>query len=617
MKQIKPAVGISADVCPSTPLSVRIVGVLMVLSAFLLPLKWGTLAAMTEAAGFFPENFVDYLHITWPAHSFGIWSGILLVAVLLLPGITFSLCSAGICMLLWSAGLLIAGLPGAFAAGADAEFALAEIANCAGVAAWTMAVWHFSRIAPKWARYMATAFFVGMIITALNGFYQYFFGFAEMRAFVDQQISEGIVVPDAIIKKLADTRISSFMASCNALSGGLLMILPLLFYFSNRWGGCFEPARMSRRLFAAIGLLVIGGALVLCRSRSTLLVLMIAIAVAVFSAPVVKMRYKVIIGFAGILFLTACAGFAWKYGRGFASILERADYLRTSAVLTWENPFSGAGWGGFFYRHMVLKFSNVVEAARDPHNIVAAFAGQSGVVSGLIVLAMLLLPLKLLWKSRFKGDWQCVVFWCGVLFTLHALMDCDMHIPALMGGMSMLYATALEFRLPGKKIAAKMVSLLIGAVVAMSAMTLNWRVLRGEYMLAEFTEFINPSTSENRLRFALMPMEEIETRLVLYRPYSALVPELAGDWLLSRGDLVQAEERYRKSLAINPRRPGIYRRLSWLCCHKGDFAAGREFLQQAQQRFPGNNKYSPDYPVNRAMLNGDFAAAAEARRSGM
>ena len=75
-----PAVG------ESEPLKIRSCGLLFVLSAFLLPLKWGTLAAMPEAAGFFPEEWIDYWHITWTAHSFGVWSGILLLLALVTTG---------------------------------------------------------------------------------------------------------------------------------------------------------------------------------------------------------------------------------------------------------------------------------------------------------------------------------------------------------------------------------------------------------------------------------------------------------------------------------------------------------------------------------------------------
>ena len=98
-------------------------GIIMTVLTFLLPLKWGTLAAMTEAAGFFPEHVGDYLTITWPAHSFGIVSG----AMLLLLGIAAwnrigkVTNSSAICCALWSAGLLLAVLPGYFAFGADRD----------------------------------------------------------------------------------------------------------------------------------------------------------------------------------------------------------------------------------------------------------------------------------------------------------------------------------------------------------------------------------------------------------------------------------------------------------------------------------------------------------------
>ena len=56
------------------------------LLTFLLPLKFGTLTGLPEAASYFPPDWVDYLFISWPASGFGIFSGI----VLLLTALAFA-----------------------------------------------------------------------------------------------------------------------------------------------------------------------------------------------------------------------------------------------------------------------------------------------------------------------------------------------------------------------------------------------------------------------------------------------------------------------------------------------------------------------------------------------
>ena len=93
-------------------LLLKAAGWLLTVSAFLLPLKWGTLAAMSEAAGFFPEQWHDYLIITWPAHSMWVFGGILLMILLFAGPVPDLRSSGGIFALLWGVGLPAAVLPG-------------------------------------------------------------------------------------------------------------------------------------------------------------------------------------------------------------------------------------------------------------------------------------------------------------------------------------------------------------------------------------------------------------------------------------------------------------------------------------------------------------------------
>ena len=104
-----------------------------------------------------------------------------------------------------------------------------------------------------------------------------------MKEFLQSQLDSGIQVPEAIQIKLTDTRITGFMASPNALAGALLITLPPVFYFGSRWGKMFEPAKVSIALFRGCGVILLGGALILCRSRSVFISLVFAGAIAVFS----------------------------------------------------------------------------------------------------------------------------------------------------------------------------------------------------------------------------------------------------------------------------------------------------------------------------------------------
>ena len=186
-----------------------------------------------------------------------------------------------------------------------------------------------------------------------------------------------------------------------------------------------------------------------------------------------------------------------------------------------------------------------------------------------------------------------------------------MHIPAIMGGMILLYFSAFDVSPITLCKWEKAVVFIVGVVIAIVSLWSNFRTLEGEYRLAQFTEFLNPSSVESRQRFAGLPMEKFENEAAAVRPALAIIPEFAGDWYLSRGDLENARIRYRKAMSLEPRRPGIYRRLARVACMKGDFEQGAELLEQAQQMFPRNPKYSIDHPENRVMFPADFKRKKE------
>ena len=101
------------DISGSRRLLQNMAGWFVVLLAFLLPLKFGSLAVMPEAAGFFPEDWFSWIIINWPANSFGIFSGMALLAVLAAFGVPEFSTLRGITALLWCFALPLAGLVGA------------------------------------------------------------------------------------------------------------------------------------------------------------------------------------------------------------------------------------------------------------------------------------------------------------------------------------------------------------------------------------------------------------------------------------------------------------------------------------------------------------------------
>ena len=166
----------------------------------------------------------------------------------------------------------------------------------------------------------------------------------------------------------------------------------------------------------------------------------------------------------------------------------------------------------------------------------------------------------------------------------------------------MLYLSALDCREYTGKSAVKAILVLVMLLSAAAAVSCNVHLLRGEAALADFTEFLSPSTAESAALRRRYPMEHFEQAAARFRPQLALIPELAGDWYMSRGEREKAYRRYLRSLELNPRRPGIYRRLAVYAAVQGNREQAAAMLKQAARLFPRNPRYSIENPENQAML---------------
>ena len=121
----------------------KLAGGLLLALTFLMPLKFGTLAVMPEATGLYPGDLFSWAIISWPAHSFGLFSGGLLL--LLAPaafrcGRELFSTPAGRTALLWGVGLPAVSLIGWINA-ATFDYALGETAHLAGIGAYVLAVY--------------------------------------------------------------------------------------------------------------------------------------------------------------------------------------------------------------------------------------------------------------------------------------------------------------------------------------------------------------------------------------------------------------------------------------------------------------------------------------------
>ncbi len=572
---------------------------------FLLPLKFGSLAVLPEATSFYPGDLFSWLIINWPAHSFGIFSGVALFAALVVfaPGMRPLRTSGGATALLWSFGLVLVSLIGWINA-ATIDYAVGETIHLAGIGAYVLAVRLWLRNRPEERRWFCAALAAGACWLIYSGLSQYFVGFAETREFVEKQIAEGIPISHVMVAKINDDRVFATFVSCNVLAGYLLLLLPVTLYAVWRFAGHFEPVRLSRILLCGLVFSGLAAVLLLTRSRAAFLAALLTAGAFAMTLP--KRRiYRCIPVVVLALAIVGGAIYIHRAGRGFGSMAERVDYLRSSVKMIAEKPLAGHGWGGFFYRHMELKTTGTDESAHDPHNLVMAFASQTGVIGGAVALAAVLLPLFWLGRRIFRrggeetpeegaDGFARAVFWGECAFLLHAHMDVDLQIPASMAAAGAMLVAALpeasaQMAARGRRrwllVAAGM---LLAAVAAMG--NILW--LRAEMAYDRLITLARPQSAQDRLR----PVSDAEVvkalrEAVALRPGSPFPWEIAGDYFWSRRDGAMAEKCYREAARCTPDRPSLYRRFFDLEMARGNRAVAAKHLRRMLELFPSNPKY--------------------------
>lgn len=572
---------------------------------FLLPLKFGSLAVLPEATSFYPGDLFSWLIINWPAHSFGIFSGVALFAALVVfaPGMRPLRTSGGATALLWSFGLVLVSLIGWINA-ATIDYAVGETIHLAGIGAYVLAIRLWLRNRPEERRWFCAALAAGACWLIYSGLSQYFVGFAETREFVEKQIAEGIPISHVMVAKINDDRVFATFVSCNVLAGYLLLLLPVTLYAVWRFAGHFEPVRLSRILLCGLVFSGLAAVLLLTRSRAAFLAALLTAGAFAMTLP--KRRiYRCIPVIVLALAIVGGAIYIHRAGRGFGSMAERVDYLRSSVKMIAEKPLAGHGWGGFFYRHMELKTTRTDESAHDPHNLVMAFASQTGVIGGAVALAAVLLPLFWLGRRIFRrggeetpeegaDGFARAVFWGECAFLLHAHMDVDLQIPASMAAAGAMLVAALpeasaQMAARGRRrwllVAAGM---LLAAVAAMG--NILW--LRAEMAYDRLITLARPQSAQDRLR----PVSDAEVvkalrEAVALRPGSPFPWEIAGDYFWSRRDGAMAEKCYREAARCTPDRPSLYRRFFDLEMARGNRAAAAKHLRRMLELFPSNPKY--------------------------
>jgi hypothetical protein len=571
------------------------------LTAFLLPVKFGGIAGLPEAPGFYPPELFDWLIVSWPITLFPFLAGIALIPTL---GVVEPRCNPwrvkafGI---LWCCGPLLGAWWGLNNSpnGEAAVFGWNHFMHWWGLAAWGECVLLLLAGDPRRRRIFIGALLCGTCVAVLSGWYQYLWGFAETRRYYAELEAAGNVrVGEQLWIKLNDDRVYATFTSCNGFAGFLLLTGALLVAGAVKLGDSFEPRRLSRWIFGVTAAVLTFGLLPLTRSRGALLCALVAALGAFFASRLPK-RAKLAAAVGAALVLAAGAWYVHRAGRGFSSGAERLDYLATTAKLVAAHPWTGSGWNGFFREHMRIKTTGTDEAAHDPHNFVAAFAAAGGIPAALIVLAAFVTPFFFIFRNyRAAPPWRKAAAWGVAAFSLHMLMEMDYLVPA---GVAAYFLLATSLLVPDEPAPPKDLPKWVRVMLPVYALLLCGvyfiypvRILRSDLAYARFCAVVVPEPgtrwtppSPERIDAELA---EVDERSLTPSPFP---PEKAAECCAALGLPKKARQLLCVSLDRGGERPGVYRKLAELAESAGDAEEAAYCRRKAHALFPAK------YPAER------------------
>lgn len=564
---------------------------LTALLTFLLPLKCGNMI-LPGVPQSWPDGAVGWIVTAPPAAFFVLTSAFLLLLALAAFGAPkFSGRSAGAALLaLW--WLLPAVSLLGWIRASNLEYGVVMLGYFLGLSAYagTVAVILTHR-GSRAGSLLLSAACAGVLVTALVGVHQYFFGFDDLREFVlEQEKKSGMKFSDDFKARIWDKRTYATFTFASALAGCLLLLGPAAVLRLHQWGDRLEPRQLSRRLLAGLGAVLLTGIFLSTKGRGAFLAGLVTLALAGLC------RVKGVRGKLAVLalLLAAVAAGAWYIhhaGRGFGSMTERVGYWITSADMIREAPLTGSGWGDFMHHHAKVKFLGNTELARDPHNLVASFAASMGVPGLLFALLLLGLPLWAARRVPGSGSPEKKLLLAGLTaFSLHTCMDLDLLVPGLMALMILVqFLLVLPETPTAESVSGAARKLLAAWGVAVALTAAAGAVYRSlaeeaqETLLQESGQAVGelpvPTASPARVR-------QLVERAAKIAPYAAEPYMAGGNYMMKSGTPAEAEHYYRKALALSPEYYLIYLRLSEVAALRGDAAKAETLRGEARKRFP-------------------------------
>ncbi|MCP3965031.1 MAG: hypothetical protein GY750_10475 [Lentisphaerae bacterium] len=571
---------------------------LVLLFTLLLPLKFGTLTGIPEAAGLFPDDVLSWIIISWPTTLFPLCSGIILLIALLafrVDVVSFN-DKAFRCASLWML-LGFVSIIGAVNASVK-DFVYMEVVHLFGIAAYATSVFLVIKQNPKSKYWLFTALTVGTFITILLGLEQYFWGFRETQEYFMKNVTANGIAPDGQLEaRIFDNRVFATFSSCNSLAGYLLLVMPMCFVMVWKFFGRVHPPIVARSLFVPIFTILMLFVFIATKSRAAILALALAVALYSIILPV-KKWLRISVGVALPVLLAAGIIYIKYSSRSFDSVYSRLDYYWVAVKIFVESPFLGSGWGDFFHGYMRLKQYLSTEAPHAPHNIVLAFASQCGIAGLITLLLVFFYPLYVAYKRSRKlirenvfFEYVPALFLGEMAFFLHSLADVNLQVPASMA-VAAMFTVCMVGNSPlhhAVRIDRKIVSFYVVITVVLLVTVLGgWHLFYGEYQMSQLIEVCTRKnkTREDFMKVSPRTVKERLRRAVEAKPYSPFPWASAADFMFTRNHLQNAEAYYYEAIKLSPQRSYLYERLFHLLSLEGRDNEAHKYLEKCKALNP-------------------------------
>lgn len=540
------------------------------LFSVIIPLKFSSIM-LPEIPGMWQEDAIGWLINPWPYGFFFIISAIaLIINWIALPQPKhdknhWDSVFSGLFILLWLSAMLGLYNASQYATG----FLILEY--LLGLINYLLAVKLFLSVPGNRIR-LISGWGIGIVLMFLNAIYQYFIGFAVLEEYIRDT---GQQVSTVLLAKIADRRTSAPYDLSNSLAGAILLGTPVLLIFAGKMAKYFTPEKISRNIFTTLVYVAAIFIFVTTRSRAAILALLAAIALtAILKIKNLKLKIGAVVLIA--LIISGGGLYIANSKRGLGSMQVRLDYAATSAKMAFAHPFAGGGWGNFQFDYMLTKNDGTEEAPRDPHNMILSFASQCGIISGLLIVALMIIPFYGCWRlNGFKKRENQLIAFGLMAFSIHALAEIHLLIPSLM---AMWLTAGMLLLIPEESSTADIHGrnplLLIPAIAGIVLFSYG---LYADYCFQQVT---NASAMNRDMRHNFNKLDKL-------RPYSPYHHLLIARRLTPLSP-VEAGSFARVAAERSPRDPEPYIILLENAIAIHDTTAAQNALDEARKRFPHN-----------------------------